>query len=315
MNARWPIRSVLAGTAGTAALSLAYVVERKLRPRHQGPLDYDDSLVPGKIVASIMHLPHVTAREDRDIGWTLRWSYGSAFGLWHGILRRKVGEPWASAIFGGTLMTTTFTMFPLLGRTPPPWKWPPDVMATCLGTHAAYIGAVAAVDDGSPRGTLSRAPAAGFRDAAGDGRRRGSRLQRIPGSRHVIQLGNGEALGGALVSADLVDDAVDRALEQVTRLGVPATTSCWCDSSRSAPQSPAPARGASSAGLAAVCVVGGMMTVALNGLDLLPNVAMLLLAGCLTLIVRRALGSLRAKPPPHRPTDVITHQGDAHRAP
>jgi uncharacterized hydrophobic protein (TIGR00271 family) len=47
------------------------------------------------------------------------------------------------------------------------------------------------------------------------------RLQRIPGSRHVIQLGNGE-LGGALVSADLVDDAVDRALEQVTQLGVPA---------------------------------------------------------------------------------------------
>ncbi len=57
----WPIRSVIAGTAGTAALSLAYVVERKLRPRHQGPLDYDDSLVPGQIVASIMHLPHVTA--------------------------------------------------------------------------------------------------------------------------------------------------------------------------------------------------------------------------------------------------------------
>ena len=45
-------------------------------------------------------------------------------------------------------------------------------------------------------------------------------LQRIPGARHVIQMGNGE-LGGALVSADLVDDAVDGALEQVTRLGVP----------------------------------------------------------------------------------------------
>ena len=46
-------------------------------------------------------------------------------------------------------------------------------------------------------------------------------LQRIPGARHVIQMGNGE-LGGALVSADLVDDAVDGALEQVTRLGVPS---------------------------------------------------------------------------------------------
>src|ERR1700733_9278757 len=45
-------------------------------------------------------------------------------------------------------------------------------------------------------------------------------LRRLPGSRHVIQMGSGE-LGGALVSADLVDDAVDGALEQVTRLGVP----------------------------------------------------------------------------------------------
>ena len=148
LNVPWPIRSVVAGTAGTTALSLAYVLERRLRRRHAGPLDYDDSLVPGQIVASIMHLPHVTAREDRDLGWILRWGYGSAFGLWHGVLRRRIAEPWASAIFGGTLMTATLSLFPLLGRTPPPWRWPADVMATCLGTHAAYVAAVATVDDG-----------------------------------------------------------------------------------------------------------------------------------------------------------------------
>lgn len=147
MKTPWPVRSVLAGTAGTAALSLAYVIERKLRPQHHGPLDYDDSLVPGQIVASIMHLPHVTAREDRDLGWALRWSYGSAFGLWHGLLRRRFGEPRASVIFFGTLMTATLTLFPAFGRTPPPSKWPPDVRATCVLTHAAYVGAVAAVDD------------------------------------------------------------------------------------------------------------------------------------------------------------------------
>ena len=147
MNVPWPVRSVIAGTAGTAALSLAYVVERKLRPRHHGPLDYDDSLVPGQIVASIMHLPHVTAREERDLGLVLRWGYGSAFGLWHGLLHRRIREPWASAIFGGTLMSATFSLFPLLGRTPPPWRWPSDVMATCLGTHAAYVSAVATADD------------------------------------------------------------------------------------------------------------------------------------------------------------------------
>src|SRR6188472_3500985 len=144
----WPIRSVLAGTAGTAAMTLAYAGERRLRPGVRRSLDYDDSLVPGKIVAMIMHLPHVTARGDRDLGLALRWSYGSAFGLLHGALRRRIGEPWASAAFGCTLMTATLSLFPLLGRTPPPWRWRPGVLATSLGTHVVYVAAVAAVDDG-----------------------------------------------------------------------------------------------------------------------------------------------------------------------
>jgi hypothetical protein len=63
----WPVRSTLAGIAGTATLTLSYDVERRLRSR-RGPLDYDDSLVPGQLVASIMHLPQVTGREERDLG-------------------------------------------------------------------------------------------------------------------------------------------------------------------------------------------------------------------------------------------------------
>lgn len=147
----WPIRSVLAGAAGTATMTLAYAAERRLRRTARGPLDYDDSLVPGQIVASIMHLPHVTAREEHELGLMLRWSYGSVFGLLHGALRRTVGEPWASAGFGGTLMTATLTLFPLLGRTPPPWRWSAEVMATSIGTHIAYVAAVAGVDDGVRR--------------------------------------------------------------------------------------------------------------------------------------------------------------------
>src|SRR3954468_20685312 len=143
----WPLRSILAGTAGTSTMTLVYGAERRLRRPRVQPLDYDDGLVPGQIVAGIMHLPHVTDREEHELGLLLRWSYGSAFGLLHGVLRRSVGEPWASAGFGGTLMTATFTLFPLLGRTPPPWRWRPDVMATSLATHACYVGAVAAVDD------------------------------------------------------------------------------------------------------------------------------------------------------------------------
>jgi hypothetical protein len=147
MTLAWAVRSVIAGAGGTATMTLAYACERRLRKRRQEALDYDDSLVPGQIVATVMHLPHVTRRDERDLGLALRWSYGSAFGLLHGGLRRSVGEPWASAAFGGTLITATMTLFPLLGHTPPPWRWPADTMATSLGTHAAYVAAVAAVDD------------------------------------------------------------------------------------------------------------------------------------------------------------------------
>jgi hypothetical protein len=141
-----PFRGVVAGAAGTAALTLSYATERRLRPGVRGPLDYDDSLVPGQIVAGIMHLSHVTAREENELGLALRWSYGSAFGVWYWMLRRRLGGPRASAAFGATLMTATLTLFPLLGRTPPPWRWPPSVLATAFGTHAAYVCAVAAVD-------------------------------------------------------------------------------------------------------------------------------------------------------------------------
>jgi hypothetical protein len=147
MSVPWPIRSVVAGSVGTATMTLAYSLERRLRTRSRGPLDYDDSLVPGEIVAGIMHLRNVSKREENELGLGLRWSYGSVFGIWHGLLRRRLGEPWASAAFGATLMTATLTLFPVLGRTPPPWRWPVSVIATAFGTHAAYVSAVAATDD------------------------------------------------------------------------------------------------------------------------------------------------------------------------
>ena len=80
LKTSWPIRSTVAGTAGTATMTAAYATERRLRHNHRGPLDYDDSLVPGTIVAAIMHLGNVTAKEDNELGLALRWSYGSVFG-------------------------------------------------------------------------------------------------------------------------------------------------------------------------------------------------------------------------------------------
>lgn len=113
---------------------------------HQG-LDYDDTVVPGRIVAAILHLPQISDRQAGIITLGLRWSYGSAFGVVHVWLRKRLPEPAASLAFGSVLMTMTFSAFPLLGHTPPPWRWHPDVLASAIGSHTAYIATAALVDD------------------------------------------------------------------------------------------------------------------------------------------------------------------------
>jgi len=143
----WALRGAVAGAVGTAAMTLAYEAEHRMRPDVHGQLDYDDSLVPGQIVADVLRLGPVTEREKAELKTLLLWGYGSAFGVMHRTLRRRLPEPYASLVFGGMLMSATFSLFPLLGHTPPPWRWPRDVLATSIGTHVAYVLGVALTDD------------------------------------------------------------------------------------------------------------------------------------------------------------------------
>ncbi len=161
----WFTRGLAAGVGGTTVMAAWYHTERALRRgRYTGVktladgtpveglwsregLDYDDSIVPGQIVASILNLPAPTPREAGAITLALRWTYGSAFGILHVLLRNKMREPQASLLFGGALMTMTSVAFPLLGGTPPPWRWPLDAQASSVGSHAAYIVTASVLDN------------------------------------------------------------------------------------------------------------------------------------------------------------------------
>ena len=57
MNGRsipWPVRSVIAGAAGTAAMTLAYATEHRLRSRFEAHWTTTTVWCPGKIVASVL---------------------------------------------------------------------------------------------------------------------------------------------------------------------------------------------------------------------------------------------------------------------
>lgn len=110
-------------------------------------LDYDDSMVPGQIVANLLRLNQPTAAETRAIALGLRWTYGSAFGLAHVLLHKRIREPYATFLFGGMLITVASVAFPLLGGTPPPWRWPDDVKAHAIMSHTAYILTASATEN------------------------------------------------------------------------------------------------------------------------------------------------------------------------
>ena len=161
----WLSRGVVAGVAGTAAMASWYHLVRLVgRDRYSGArtltdgtaveglwsqvgLDYDDSMVPGQIVASLLGLDQPTRSETRAIALGLRWTYGSAFGLAHVLLRNRIREPYATLLFGGTLMTVASVAFPRLGGTPPPWRWPADVQVNSIMSHTAYIVTAAVADN------------------------------------------------------------------------------------------------------------------------------------------------------------------------
>jgi len=44
-------------------------------------------------------------------------------------------------------MTVTSVAFPVLGRTPVPWRWPVDAQLSSIGSHSAYIITASALDN------------------------------------------------------------------------------------------------------------------------------------------------------------------------
>ncbi|MEJ2888160.1 hypothetical protein [Actinomycetospora aeridis] len=156
---RGAARGVLGGAVGTGAMALAAHRRRRRFTRRHGVtpdeagvvLDYDDS--DHVVIAASTLLRHVVGWEPRSregrraLFWVVHWGYGSAVGAAHVALQHPLPrEPAAGLAFFAGSQVMALGLFPVLGGTPPPWRWERRLVVTSFVQHAIYAGGVAATN-------------------------------------------------------------------------------------------------------------------------------------------------------------------------
>src|ERR1700727_1014100 len=154
---------IIAGLVATTTMNASYWAERRIRRNVEGPLDFDDSNVPALVAAKILRQSDLSDDASRWLGFAVHWGYGSLFGLGAVPLIRRFGPAGATAIYWGGMMAMACGMFPVLGGTPPPWRWRNDVIVTSALQHLVYAGTATTVLRG-----LTRAQRDAGRDEAAD---------------------------------------------------------------------------------------------------------------------------------------------------
>jgi hypothetical protein len=135
---------VLAGLVATTAMNASYWAERRIRRNVEGPLDYDDSNVPALVAAKILRRSDLSDNAAFRLGLAVHWGYGSLFGLGLVPLYQRLGPVRGTGLYWAGMMTMACAMFPVLGDTPPPWRWRNDVIVTSVFQHLVYAGSAAA---------------------------------------------------------------------------------------------------------------------------------------------------------------------------
>jgi len=131
-------RGLVAGFAGTAAMTVSSTLEMKLRGRAA-------STAPADATAKVLGIERF--RDDAAkarFSNLVHWGYGSAWGVVHGLLR-LAGLPPAKATAAhlAAVWGNEAVMLPVLGVAPPFWTWGVEEVAIDVWHHVVYATATA----------------------------------------------------------------------------------------------------------------------------------------------------------------------------
>lgn len=141
----WPA-ALAGGVAGTAAMTVSLAVHDRYWPHADGFVDYDATEHVTIAASKVIGWKPRTKRQQRLLFDAVHWGYGSAVAIEYDALRRRLGsERRAALAFYAACQGMAFALFPLLGETPPPWRWRRGVLLSSMGEHALYVATVATV--------------------------------------------------------------------------------------------------------------------------------------------------------------------------
>ncbi len=134
------IRGMIAGLAGTAAMTLSEQLEIAVSGR-------PSSSVPGQVGAHVVPGKDPSSEADvRRLDTPVHWAHGVSMGAVRGLLDSAgLTGPAATAAHFALLWCSDATLYRALGIAEAPWNWSPDELATDLlnkGVYAVVTGAV-----------------------------------------------------------------------------------------------------------------------------------------------------------------------------
>ncbi|MEN3282746.1 MAG: hypothetical protein V7607_3886 [Solirubrobacteraceae bacterium] len=136
-------RGLLAGAAGTAAMTAAQTLYLKARGE-------EPSTTPAEVGRRIVE--GVLQREvpEERIGLlnnAMHWLYGTSWGAAYGLAQssRRSRGACDGPVFGAIVWSASLVHLPAMRLAPPVWEYPPDQLASDVAFHLVYgIGAGAA---------------------------------------------------------------------------------------------------------------------------------------------------------------------------
>lgn len=126
---------LIAGLAGTAAMTIAQMIEMRLTKRQP-------STVPADAVSKVLDIKPTEEEKKEKVSEKVHWAYGTSWGVARGLisLTGLRGVP-ADLLHFGAVWGAALIMLPSLKLSPPIHKWDAKTIAIDVLHHGVYAAA------------------------------------------------------------------------------------------------------------------------------------------------------------------------------